>query len=398
MQYRKDRKGNELSILGYGCMRFTKKGAGIDIDKAEKELMTAYNAGVNYYDTAYIYPGSEAAVGEIFERNNIRDKINIATKLPQYLIGNRAALDRYFGEELSRLRTDHVDYYLMHHLTDVAMWEKLKKVGILDWIQEKKQSGAIRNIGFSYHGNTENFLKIVDDYDWDFCQIQYNYLDEVAQAGKAGLQAAAAKGLAVMIMEPLRGGKLVNMLPEAAKEAMQDSGRGWGPAEWGLRWLYNQPEVTVVLSGMNSVEMVEANCRTASEAQAGSLTEADFETLEKVKKAIREKERVGCTGCRYCMPCPKGVDIPGIFRCWNTMYTESKQERRTQYMQTVGLTKEPAFASQCIRCGKCEQHCPQSIPIRDKLQEADKDLRPLIYKVAIHAARAFMFRKTRENK
>ena len=286
----------------------------------------------------------------------------------------------------------------MHHLTDVAMWEKLKKVGILDWIQEKKQSGAIRNIGFSYHGNTENFLKIVDDYDWDFCQIQYNYLDEVAQAGKAGLQAAAAKGLAVMIMEPLRGGKLVNMLPEAAKKAMQDSGRGWGPAEWGLRWLYNQPEVTVVLSGMNSVEMVEANCRTASEAQAGSLTEADFQTLEKVKAAIREKEKVGCTGCRYCMPCPKGVDIPGTFRCWNTMYTESKQEGRTQYMQTVGLTKEPAFASQCIRCGKCEQHCPQSIPIRDKLQEADKDLRPLIYKVAIHAARAFMFRKTRENK
>ena len=393
MQYRKDRKGNELSILGYGCMRFTKKGTGIDIDKAEKELMTAYNAGVNYYDTAYIYPGSEAAVGEIFERNNIRDKINIATKLPQYLIGNRAALDRYFGEELSRLRTDHVDYYLMHHLTDVAMWEKLKNVGILDWIQEKKQSGAIRNIGFSYHGNTDNFLKILEDYDWDFCQIQYNYLDEVAQAGKAGLQAAAAKGLAVMIMEPLRGGKLVNMLPEAAKEAMQDSGRGWGPAEWGLRWLYNQPEVTVVLSGMNSVEMVEANCRTASEAQAGSLTEADFETLEKVKKAIREKERVGCTGCRYCMPCPKGVDIPGIFRCWNTMYTESKSAGRSQFIQTVGLTREPAFASQCIRCGKCEQHCPQSIPIREKLQEADRDLRPLIYRVAIQAARAFMFRK-----
>ncbi len=386
MQYRKDRKGNELSILGYGCMRFTKKGAGIDIDKAEKELMTAYNAGVNYYDTAYIYPGSEAAVGEIFERNNIRDKINIATKLPQYLIGNRAALDRYFDEELSRLRTDHVDYYLMHHLTDVAMWEKLKDIGILDWIQEKKQSGAIRNIGFSYHGNTDNFLKILEDYDWDFCQIQYNYLDEVAQAGKAGLQAAAAKGLAVMIMEPLRGGKLVNMLPEAAKEAMQDSGRGWGPAEWGLRWLYNQPEVTVVLSGMNSVEMVEANCRTASEAQA-------FETLEKVKKAIREKERVGCTGCRYCMPCPKGVDIPGIFRCWNTMYTESKSAGRSQFIQTVGLTREPAFASQCIRCGKCEQHCPQSIPIREKLQEADRDLRPLIYRVAIQAARAFMFRK-----
>jgi predicted aldo/keto reductase-like oxidoreductase len=393
MQYRKDRYGNDLSILGYGCMRFTRKGAGLDVEKAEKELMTAYRAGVNYFDTAYIYPGSEAALGEVLERNGIRDKVNIATKLPQYLIGNRAALDRYFIEELSRLRTDHVDYYLMHHLTDVAMWEKLKKVGILEWIAEKKQSGAIRNIGFSYHGNTDNFLKILNDYDWDFCQIQYNYLDEVAQAGKAGLQAAAGSGIPVVIMEPLRGGKLVNMLPEAAKKAMAESGRNWSPAEWGLRWLYDQPEVTVVLSGMNSTEMVEANCRTASEAAVGSMSEADRETLEKVKAAIREKERVGCTGCRYCMPCPKGVDIPGTFRCWNAMYTESKSGGRSQFIQTVGLTREPAFASQCVRCGKCEQHCPQSIPIREKLQEADRALRPLPYKLAIGVARAFMFRK-----
>ncbi|MBO5496669.1 MAG: aldo/keto reductase, partial [Oscillospiraceae bacterium] len=204
MQYRKDRNGNELSMLGFGCMRFTRKGGGVDIDKAEKELLAAYHAGVNYFDTAYIYSGSEAAVGEIFARNHLREKVNLATKLPQYLIGSRAAVDRYFDEELSRLRTDYIDYYLMHMLTDVAMWEKLKKVGILEWIREKKQSGAIRNIGFSYHGNTENFLKILNDYDWDFCQIQYKYLDEVAQAGKIGLQAAAAKGIPVMIMEPLR--------------------------------------------------------------------------------------------------------------------------------------------------------------------------------------------------
>ena len=225
------------------------------------------------------------------------------------------------------------------------------------------------------------------------CTCGQTVIDEVAQAGRAGLQAAAAKGIPVMIMEPLRGGKLVNMLPDAARKAMADSGRNWSPAEWGLRWLYNQPEVTVVLSGMNSTEMVEANCRTASEAQSGSLSEADLETLEKVKRAIREKEKVGCTGCRYCMPCPKGVDIPGIFRCWNAMYTESKSAGRTQFIQTVGLTREPAFASQCIRCGKCEQHCPQSIPIREKLQEADRALRPLPYKIAIQAARGFMFRK-----
>ena len=394
MQYRSDKHGNQLSILGFGCMRFTKKGNAIDIDKAEQEIMTAYHNGVNYFDTAYIYPGSEAAIGEIFERNGIRDKINIATKLPQYLISSAAAIDRYFNEELSRLRTDHVDYYLMHHVTDIAMWEKLKAVGILDWIKQKKESGAIRNVGFSYHGNTENFLKVLNDYDWDICQIQYNYLDEVTQAGRDGLKAAYEKGIPVVIMEPLRGGKLVNMLPEEAKLAMANSGHDWSPAEWGLRWLYNQPEVTVVLSGMNSQEMVLENCRTASETPAGSLTADDFAVLEVVKEKIREKEKVGCTGCRYCMPCPKGVDIPGIFPCYNAMYTESKREGRFQFAQTVGLTKEPAFATQCIQCGKCEQHCPQSLPIREKLKEADKALRPLPYKLGINIVRAFMFRKT----
>ena len=395
MQYRNDKYGNKLSVLGFGCMRFSRKGNGIDTDKAEKELMAAYEAGVNYFDTAYIYPGSEAALGEILERNGIREKVNIATKIPQFMVRNREGLDKYFDEQLSRLRTTYIDYYLMHHVTDVAMWEKLKAVGVLDWIRAKKESGAIRNIGFSYHGNTENFLKVLSAYDWDFCQVQYNYLDEVSQAGVKGVKAAAERGIPVVIMEPLRGGKLVNMLPKGALEAMKASGRGWTPAEWGLRWLYDQPEVTVVLSGMNSVEMVEENCRTASEALAGHLTEEDRAVLEVVKKNIREKEKVGCTGCRYCMPCPKGVDIPGIFRCYNAMYTESKSLGRFQFAQTVGLTKQPAFATQCVQCGKCEQHCPQNIPIRQKLKEADKALRPLPYKIGIGFARWFMFRRAK---
>lgn len=394
MHYRKDKYGDELSILGFGCMRFTKKGGSIDVDKAEKEILAAYQAGVNYFDTAYLYPGSEAAIGEIFERNHMREKIHIATKLPQYLVGSRAALDRFFNEELSRLRTDYVDYYLMHHMTDIAMWEKLKKMGILEWIDEKKKSGQIRNIGFSYHGNTDNFLRILNDYDWDICQIQYNYYDERSQAGVDGLRAAAEKGIPVVIMEPLRGGKLVNLLPESAKKVMKESGRNWSPAEWGFRWLFDQPEVTVVLSGMNSLEMVEENCRTASTAEAGHLTEADRETLRRVTEAIQEKEKVGCTGCRYCMPCPQGVDIPGTFLCYNTMYIEGKHQGRFQYAQTVGLTREPAFATQCIGCGKCELHCPQEIPIRAKLKEADKALRPLPYKVGIDVARKFMLRNT----
>ena len=393
MQYRKDRHGEALSILGYGCMRFSRKGNGVDIDKTERELLAAYRAGVNYFDTAYIYPGSEAALGEIVERNGIRDSIRIATKLPQYLIKNRASLDRYFEEELARLRTDRVDYYLMHHLTDIQQWLRLKSAGILDWIAEKKQDGSIRNIGFSYHGNSDNFLKILAYYDWDFCQIQYNYVDEHSQAGVTGLKAAAARGIPVVIMEPLRGGKLVGRLPEQAKRLIARDPRGWSPAEWGLRWLWNQPEVTVVLSGMNSLEMVEENVRTASDACPGEFTAAEETLLDQVRQIIREKEKVPCTGCRYCMPCPKGVDIPGIFACYNTMYTESKASGRNQFMQTVALTAEPAFASQCIECGKCELHCPQEIPIRQKLKEADRALRPLPYRIGAYFFRKFMLRK-----
>lgn len=395
MQYRKDKNGDSLSLLGFGCMRFSKKGSGIDLEKAEREIMEAYRLGVNYYDTAYIYSGSEAALGEIFERNGIRSKIKIATKLPQYLVGSNSALDKYFNEQLSRLRTEYVDYYLMHHLTDIAMWEKLKKVGVLEWIKDKKKSGAIRNIGFSYHGNSDGFLKILNDYDWDICQIQYNYFDEFSQAGVAGLKAAAEKGIPVVIMEPLRGGKLVNMLPESAKKVMADSGRDWTPAEWSFRWLYNQPEVTVVLSGMNSLEMIRENCRTASDAEAGHFTKTDFDTLALVTEKIRENEKVGCTGCRYCMPCPKGVDIPGTFRCYNAMFIEGKSQGRLEYGQTVALTKDSAFASQCVGCGKCEKHCPQEIPIRKMLKEADKALRPLPYKIGFNIARRFMLRKAK---
>ena len=393
MQYRKDRNGTELSLLGYGCMRFSRKGAGIDIDKTEQEIMAAFRAGVNYYDTAYIYPGSEAALGQILERNGIRDQVYIATKLPQYLVQKISAVDRFFEEELRRLRTDHIDYYLMHQMTDFAQWEKLKALGIREWIAEKTASGAIRNIGFSYHGSSDYFLQILNDYDWDFCQIQYNYRDEHTQAGVTGLKAAAAKGVPVIIMEPLRGGKLVGMLPEDAKKAIARNPRGWTPAEWAFRWLYNQPEVTVVLSGMNSREMVEENVRTASEAQVGEWTESDFALIREVNQIISEKEKVPCTGCRYCMPCPRGVDIPGAFRCYNAMYSESKSAGRFQYAQTVVLTQEPAFASQCIECGKCEKHCPQAIPIREKLKEADKALRPLPYRIGIQLVRKFFFRK-----
>jgi len=394
MQYRKDKYGNELSMLGYGCMRFTKTAGIIDLEKAEKEVMAAINAGVNYFDTAFIYPGSEVALGKILERNGVRDKVNIATKLPQYLIQRSAAFDMYFDEELKRLRTDHVDYYLLHQMSDYIQWEKLKSLGIVEWIEAKKKSGAIRNIGFSYHGTSGHFLKILAAYDWDFCQIQYNYRDEDTQAGVTGLKAAAERGIPVIIMEPLRGGKLVNLLPESAKKLIAKNERGWTPAEWAFRWLYNQSEVTVVLSGMNSLEMVEENVKTASEARVGDFGPKDFALIRAVVQEIQQKEKVGCTGCGYCMPCPQGIDIPTLFRCYNTMYSERKQAGRFQYVLSASFTREATFASACIRCGKCETHCPQGIPIREKIKEADKALRPLHYRIFTAIVRGNMYRKT----
>ena len=391
MKYRLDRYGNQISQLGYGCMRFTKKGNAIDYEKAEKEVLLAINKGVNYFDTAYIYPGSEECLGRILDENKCRDKVYIATKLPQYILRSSAAIDKTFNEQLSRLRTDHIDYYLMHMFTDYAEWEHLKALGIEDWIKRQKEEGRIRNIGFSYHGDTEMFLKILNAYDWEFCQIQYNYLDEHSQAGKRGLQAAAEKNIPVIIMEPLRGGKLVN-LPDKAKEVLAADSKGYTPAELGLRWLWNQRSVSCVLSGMNSEDMVNENIRIASEAEPGHLTEEDLKIVEQIKQIIREREKVGCTSCRYCMPCPKGVDIPGNFYYYNLMYMEKKTSARYEFAQNMGLRKEPGFASQCSGCGKCEKHCPQNISIREKLKEADRALRPLPYKIGIHAARKFVIR------
>ncbi len=392
MQYRNDKNGQPISLLGYGCMRFTSGIGGIDLDKAEKEILTACKAGVNYFDTAYIYTGSEAALGTILKRNNIRDKVKIATKLPQYLINNSDALDRYFNEELKRLQTDYVDYYLMHHLTDFVAWENLKKNGVLGWILEKKKSGQIRNIGFSFHGDCDMFLKILADYDWDLCLLQYNYLDEFAQAGRKGVEAAHKLGIPVMIMEPLRGGKLVNLLPEKAKKMIKENARGWSPAEWAFRWLYNQEAVTCVLSGMNSLQMIEENCRIADQAKIGELTQEDLAFLEKIKAEINAKTKVNCTACRYCLPCPKNVDIPSIFRCYNEMYSENKHSGRWEFAQTVGLRKVNSTASACIGCGKCEKHCPQNISIREELKKADKALRPLPYKIGIAIAKRFMLK------
>ncbi len=390
MKYRKDKHGNEVSVLGYGCMRFTSKGMKLDYAKAEQEILEAYNNGVNYYDTAYIYPGSEELLGRVLEENKIRDKVYIATKLPHYMIKTRNDIDDKFNEELKRLRTDHVDYYLMHMLTDIKSWERLKELGIEEWLEDKKKSGAIKQVGFSYHGNSDMFCKLVDSYDWDICLIQYNYLDENSQAGKTGLHYAASKGIPVNIMEPLRGGRLVNQLPDKAKKLFENYEKKMTAAEWSFRWLWNQKEILCVLSGMNSIEMVKANTSYADNAKVGELTDKDQELLKQVVEAINEKMKVPCTGCRYCMPCPRKVDIPGTFSAYNKYYTDGKFTGLKEYFMCTALRKDSTSASNCIECGKCEQHCPQGIKIRQELKNARKKLESPIYKIGKKVAKIFM--------
>ena len=381
MQYRKDKYGNNLSVLGFGCMRFTQKAGHIDLDKAESELMCAIKLGLNYLDTAYIYPGSEEALGVILERTQTRDRVYIATKLPHYMIKSASDMDKYLNEQLRRLRTDHIDYYLMHMLNDVKSFERLKSLGIENWLKDKMTKGQIRQVGFSYHGGSEKFIELTDAYDWDFCQIQYNYLDENSQAGRTGLNHAASRNIPVIIMEPLRGGRLVNDLPPKALKAISDYPVKRTPAEWGLSWLYDQPEVTVVLSGMNSVEMIEENCRLASEITPHTLTEGDFALYNTIIKEINAKMKVGCTGCRYCMPCPKGVDIPGVFASYNRRASDGYFISLKEYFMTTTLRHDYTGASNCIKCGLCEKHCPQNISIREALAKARRSLEDPVYKV-----------------
>ena len=387
MQYRVNpRNGQKLSALGYGCMRFTRKGGSIDQEKANRELKLALDLGVNYFDTAYIYSGSEVCLGNFLEEYHCRDQINIATKLPHYKAKKREDFDAFFDEELKRLKTDHIDYYLLHMLNDAESFRRLRDMGIEDWIRARKASGAIRNIGFSFHGGTAQFKALVDAWDWDFCQIQFNYLDERSQAGIDGLNYAHEKGLPVIIMEPLRGGKLVNGLPKDALREFEQMKPSRTPADWGLRWVWNHPQVTVILSGMNDVSQVEENCRIASDSLPNALTEAELALYDRVLNAISRRERVGCTGCGYCQPCPRGVDIPNCFAAYNTSYADNLFTGLKEYMMCTTMRKVRSNAGLCVKCGKCEQHCPQHLPIREELDKVKRRLENPAYKIAAAVA------------
>jgi predicted aldo/keto reductase-like oxidoreductase len=378
------KNNDELSILGFGCMRFSK-----DENEVEKQIIYAIENGVNYFDTAYAYPNSEVILGRVLAKG-YRDKVKIATKLPPYMIKKYEDLDKIFYEELRRLQTDRIDYYFMHMLTDINIWSRLVDLGIITWIEEKKQKGEIINIGFSYHGGRDEFIKLVDCFEWEFCMIQYNFLDENNQAGKSGLKYASDKGLPVMVMEPLRGGKLVTDLPDEVYRIWDNAYVKRSPAEWAFRWIWNHPEVTVVLSGMNSQEMVEENIRVAGSSEPNAFTEKDLILFDEVRGILDEKILVPCTGCNYCMPCPFGVDIPTCFSTYNDREIEGKFSAIGKYIMQTSLKTKASNASLCTQCGACEVHCPQKIAIRAELKNVTNKMEGIYYKPARFLIKKFM--------
>jgi len=393
MQYRDDqRSGGALSVLGFGCMRLPRTGGRIDLDKTESLVRQAVTGGVNYFDTAYMYPGSEEAVGAVLARTGLRDKVNLATKLPHGRCQKTEDFERIFTEELRRLQTDHIDFYLIHNLPTCARWERVVALGIKDWIAEKKASGQIRRIGFSFHGSLGDFETVLDAYEWDFCQIQYNYSDDNYQAGVTGLRKAHAAGLPVIIMEPLLGGKLATSLPDKARALQTAVHPDWSAARWGFSWLWDQPEVTVVLSGMNAPEQLTDNLAAAEAAAPGMLGEREQRTIEQVREVFRESYKVPCTGCNYCMPCPHGVNIPGCFAGYNASYTNGLMEGfKTYYMSTtLDAQGRRSSARSCQKCGTCETKCPQRIAIMSELEQARKRMEPFWSRPVLKIVNKFM--------
>jgi len=375
MLYRKiGTTGVEASVLGFGCMRLPVIGGrpeAIDYPLATEMLHHAIENGVNYVDTAYFYhaeqfgqPGqSEPFVGEALS-GGWREKVNLATKLPQQLIKTRDEMDRFLDMQLERLQTDHVDFYLIHGIGGES-WDRMVGLGVTEFLDAARADGRIRFPAFSFHGQAADFPRIIDSYDWAFGQIQYNYMDVDYQAGEAGLRYAADKGVGVVVMEPLKGGKLAANLPNEILGIFDGSPVKRTPAEWALRYVWNQPGVSLALSGMSTLEQVEENLAIAERGVADSLSAEELAFFVEARTAMQARTKADCTACRYCQPCPAGVEIPQVLASLNAA---AVWDDANQWLS--GYTQVKGGASLCTECGQCEQICPQGLPIREHLRDA----------------------------
>ena len=378
MQYRVvPKNGDKLSILGFGAMRLPLKGENIDEERAIEQIRYAIDNGVNYVDSAPPYHGgeSEKLVGKAL-LNGYRQKVKIATKLTSFLLNKPEDMDAMLNLQLKKLQTDHIDYYLLHGL-DEESWNKLLGFGVLGFVEKAKADGKIINSGFSFHGSLETFKEIIGAYDWVMCQILFNFLDEKLQAGTKGLKYAASRDLAVMVMEPLRGGTLAGNLPDEVKQFYDHAKIQRSPAEWGLRWVWNHPEVTLALSGMNTKNQVAENVKAAETAMPCSMRPSELTVIKNVAETFRRLMKVPCTGCQYCLPCPSGVNIPYNFRIYNDYYMfGDEQKSREMYAMLLmgGLLRKHSDASLCKECKKCEARCPQHIAISQQLKSVANTL------------------------
>jgi len=374
MQYRRFGKLDvQVSALGFGCMRLPTYESNEEINEPEATRMMHYaiDHGVNYIDTAYPYHGgnSEKVLGRALQ-GGYRDRVQLATKLPCWQVNEYADFDRLLHEQLERLQTEHIDFYLLHSLSQET-WTKVYNLDVLRWAEGAIADGRIGHLGFSFHDQYDVFQQIVDAYDnWTFCQIQYNYLDQEYQAGTRGLEYAAAKGLAVVIMEPLLGGRLVNP-PEAVQALWDTADTRRSAPDWALQWLWNKPEVSVVLSGMTTMPQVQENVASADRSGIGTLTDQELALVEQVRQTYHDLCVVPCTGCKYCMPCPNGVNIPGNFELLNNgiMYNQMEEAIRRYATMADGES-----AGSCIECHQCEEKCPQHISIVDELARVSETL------------------------
>jgi len=364
-----------VSALGFGAMRLPTVGGDktrIDEPSAIKMIRYAIDHGVNYIDTAYPYHGgnSEIVVGKALE-DGYREKVRIATKMPIWQVNSKDDLDKIFNEQLRRLKVDYIDFYLIHALNR-ERWAKTQELNVLDWAENLIDENKIGYLGFSFHDEFSVFKDIVDGYDWTFCQILYNFMDENFQAGKRGLMYAASKGLAVVIMEPLRGGMLALPPPPEVQSIWDETGVRRTPVEWALLWVWNHPEVSVALSGMSSLEQVIENIRIADKSAPNILTEKELKAYIKVRERYQQLGFIGCTGCHYCVPCPRGVSIPEIFSLFNEFLKKHRdgEARRKVIQRYQEKIKPENRAKRCVECGECEKKCPQSLPIRELLKRA----------------------------